>query len=97
MNVYEKCQKALFECLTKTDFRDRWYYFLVIEGEPFNSKCLYKVELEPSRENDYTDLNLIFDMDYDEGQDIDIKYVCSEDYLKHILFKLYYWGFLNEQ
>lgn len=96
MTIYEKCQKALFEYLNKTTYRDRWYFILVFEHEPFNTETLYKVELEPSREMDYSDLILIFDMDYDEGQEIDIECVFSGLDVKNILCEKYHGGLLHE-
>ena len=49
-NAYIKCKKALFEYLKGTSVRCRFYYILVYEYEPFNTKVLYKLELEDSPE-----------------------------------------------
>ena len=77
-NFDEKIGKALYQYLSRTDFRDITYYILVFEHAPFNSYELYRVELSDSKEDSWDDLIITYAMDYDEGQDIDIKMVFSE-------------------
>lgn len=82
MNSHEKIQKALFEYIKNRSFRDRFYHALVYEKEPFNCYELYNFELEDSAEEEYNDLNIVYAIDYDEGQEIDVIMIFSDEDIK---------------
>lgn len=76
---YEKIADALLYYLKQTSFRDRFYYALVYEHEPFNSYDLYMFELEDSPEKEPSDLIITYAIDYDEGQEIDVLQIYSQE------------------
>lgn len=80
MNKFnEKIAEALLTYLKQTSFRDRFYYALVYEHEPFNQYDLYMFELEDSPEKEASDLIVTYAIDYDEGQEIDVLQIYSQE------------------
>lgn len=99
MTIHElKVRNALFEHIKSTKFRDRFYYLLVYEKSPFNNFDLYQIELEDSPEITSMDLNITYMIDYDEGQDIEVLGVYSQDDIYKMLLADYERRcYLNEQ
>ena len=82
---HEKIADALFYYLKSNEFRDRFYYALVYEHKPFNQYHLYMFELEDSPEEKPSDLIIIYAIDYDEGQEIDVLRIYSQEDIFHSL------------
>ena len=96
MNNHEKIQKALFEYIKNRDFRDRFYHALVYEKEPFNCYSLYNFELVDSLELEYKDLIIVYAMDYNEGQEIDVLMIFSDDDIRYNVLRYYKGEFIDE-
>lgn len=88
-NFDEKICKALYQYISRTDFRDITYYILVFNRKPLNCYELYRLELNDSKEDSWDDLIITYAMDYDEGQDIDIKMVFSESDILNCCINFY--------
>lgn len=83
INAYERCHNALKEFFKRNPEEGcPKFYIVVKEYEPFNCNNVYEVEVEWTGKDTF---NCIFDIDYDEGQEIDIIKIYSKYEMERML------------